>query len=108
MISSRTHAEGKHQRALLDRYSVKTDRYGAKKESCFASKEINVDSFLPKTRHDMNLPDFEPRDEDCIQDMVSKKDEIRHVLASRLCDLQIVRKFWDTDDVKETLKQLKK
>eukprot|EP00210_Caulerpa_lentillifera_P000489 g472.t1 len=108
MISSRTHGEGQHQKVLLDRYDIKTERYGIKKEASFTTKDINVDSFLPKTRHDINLPDFDPNDEDCIQDMASKKDKIRRALSSRLFSLQVVRKFWEADDMKETLKVLKK
>jgi len=110
-MTSRTYAEKKHFKPKeCDRYSLKTERHATKRDGGFTSRDINIEAFLPKKQQPiaMEMPGVEPDDAECIDDMMAKKDMIRHILSSRVCNLQIIRRFWEQGNMKETLKAVQR
>lgn len=110
-MTSRAYGEKKLLKTKeCDRYGLKTDRQATKKEGGFTSRDIHIEAFLPKKQPviAMEMPGMEPDDADCIDDMMSKKDMIRHILSSRVCNLQIVRRFWEHGNMRETLRAVQR
>lgn len=93
-----------------ERYGLKTDRQGSKKDGSFTSRDIHIEAFLPKKQIPISteMHGKEPDDMECIEDMMAKKDAMRHILSSRVCNLQIVRRFWEQGNTKETLKAIQR
>ena len=110
-MTSRTFAEKKHLKSKeCDRYSLKTERHASKNDGSYTSRDLQLESFLPKKQQPIQFekPGIEPDDAECIEDMMQKKDMVRHILSSRVCNLQIVRRFWEQGSMRETLKAVQR